>query len=409
MRILIVSQYFWPESFRVNDIARGLTDLGHDVNVLTGKPNYPQGRFYSGYGAFSKSNETYEGINIIRVPIISRGMSSILKLSLNYISFALSASLLAPLKCKGKYDCILVYQMSPVIQGIPAIVLKKIYKSPVFFWVQDLWPESLGAVGVVKKKWILLFLEKIVGWLYRSSDKVLIQSKEFCQHIAKYNINSDDIYYFPNSAEDIYKPVVKNRFDGIEDFIPNGFVVMFAGNIGIAQDMDTLLRAAERIKLHNNIHWVIVGDGRKFSWLKSEIEKRKLSSTVHCLGRYPVEKMPQLFSYADVMLVSLTKDPVFSLTIPAKIQSYMACGKPIIAALDGVGADVVLEAKAGMTSGAENPDNLAHVVIKMASMNQSKLDEMGRNALRYYNSNFDRKMLLNRLVTWIDENNKVVN
>ncbi len=406
MRILIVSQYFWPESFRVNDIASGLIDLGHEVTVLTGKPNYPQGRFYSGYGVFSMPKEAHEGINIIRVPILPRGKSGILKLALNYISFAVSASLIGPFKCKGRYDCILVYQMSPVIQGIPAIVLKKIYKSPVFFWVQDLWPESLSAVGVVKKKWLLSFLEMIVGWLYRSSDKVLIQSEAFNQHVLQHSVNKNDIYYFPNSAEDLYKPVAPDCTKDIAEIIPNGFIVMFAGNVGIAQDMRNLLKAAELIKSNKNIHWVIVGDGRKYGWLKEEIHKRKLSDTVHCLGRYPVEMMPQFFSYADVMLVSLTKDPIFSSTIPAKIQSYMACGKPIIAALDGIGAEVVIKAKAGMVSEAENADKLSHVVVEMASMHQTKLAEMGRNALSYYNSNFDRKMLLNRLVSWIAKNKK---
>jgi len=397
MKILIVSQYFWPESFRVNDIATGLVSNGHNVTVLTGKPNYPQGKFYSGYGLFKKSKDNYEGVSIIRVPIMPRGEKGIFKLALNYMSYAFSASVLSPFVCEKDYDCILVYQMSPVTQGIPAIVLKKLFKIPVFFWVQDLWPESLSAVGAVKNKSLLGLIKKLVGWLYRSSDKILIQSDSFRQHVLQHGIDDEDIYYYPNSAEELYRPVVLNNDSDIAKMMPRGFIVMFAGNVGVAQDMESILKAAEITRSNEQIQWVIVGDGRQLSWLKSEIQSRKLSGSVHCLGRHPVERMPEFFSFADAMLVSLTKDPIFASTIPAKIQSYMACAKPIIASLDGVGADVVESAQAGLVSGAEQPGKLADAALKMESLKKAELDEMGVNSLNYYNKNFERNMLLKKL------------
>jgi len=397
MKVLIVSQYFWPESFRINDVATGLVSKGHEVSVLTGKPNYPKGRFYSGFGLFKKSKDNYEGVNIIRVPILPRGEKGIFKLALNYISYAFSASFLSPFLCNKDYDCILVYQMSPVTQAIPAIVIKKIFKIPVFFWVQDLWPESLSAVGAVKNKSLLSLIKKLVGWLYRSSNKILIQSESFRQHALQHGVDEKDIYYYPNSAEELYRPVTRNDDSDIAKMMPKGFVVMFAGNIGVAQDMESILKAAEITRSNKQIQWVIVGDGRQLSWLKSEIQSRELSNSVHCLGRHPIEKMPEFFSFADVMLVSLTKDPIFASTIPAKIQSYMACGKPIIASLDGVGADVVESAQAGLVSGAEQPGKLADAVLKMESFQKVELEEMGVNALNYYNKNFERNMLLKKL------------
>lgn len=398
MKVLIVSQYFWPESFRINDVATGLVDSGYEVTVLTGKPNYPQGKFYKGYGFFSKSKEKYHNVTIIRVPMLPRGKSGIFKLVFNYMSYALSASLLAPFLCDKDYDCILVYQMSPVIQGIPAIVLKKLYKIPVLFWVQDLWPESLMAVGAVNNKKVLNILSNLVGWLYRSSDKVLIQSEAFYEHALQHGVNKNDICYLPNSAEELYKPVVPSTESEIAKLIPEGFVVMFAGNVGVAQDMESLLKAAEITAVNHEIQWVIVGDGRDLVRMQSEIKLRQLTKTVHCLGRHPIEKMPEFFSHADIMLVSLTNDPIFASTIPAKIQSYMACGKPVIASLDGIGAEVIEKSQAGFVAGAEKPDKLAAVVLKAASLPKAELDKMGENALKFYMDNFERNMLLKKLV-----------
>src|SRR5690349_8507872 len=183
MKILIVSQYFWPESFRINDLALGLKERGHNVTVLTGMPNYPSGRLFSGYAMFSPTKEIFEGIPILRVPLIPRGSKGRWRLALNYISFALCASLLAPLRCKGPFDIIFVFEPSPVTVGIPALVLKKLMQAPIVFWVQDLWPESLSATGAVKSQRVLQWVANLVGYIYRRCDCILVQSEGFIPYV----------------------------------------------------------------------------------------------------------------------------------------------------------------------------------------------------------------------------------
>lgn len=402
MNILIVTQYFWPEDFRINDLALGLKDKGHQITVLTGQPNYPGGSFFSGYGFFRKWREHYEGIEVVRVPLIPRGKGGGLRLALNYLSFVFFASLLSPFRCRGKYDVIFVYEPSPVTVGLPALLLKKLKRAPVAFWVQDLWPESLSATGAVKSAWILKLVERLVKFIYRGCDLILVQSKAFYDPIQKLGVEMARIEYFPNSAEALYKPVTLTNDAPERAAMPDGFRVMFAGNIGVAQDFETILAAAEKLKAYPDIHWVVLGDGRMAPWVKEQITQRGLSDTVHLLGRHPVEAMPRYFALADAMLVTLKREPIFALTIPAKVQSYLACGKPIVAALDGEGASVVTEARAGLTAPAESPDALAAAILEMYRMSESDRQAMGERGLQYFETHFERNMLLARLDDWFN-------
>jgi len=400
MKILVVTQYYWPENFRINDIVAGLYDKGHEVTVLTGMPNYPDGKFFDGYGFFGKNYENHGGVTVRRVPVISRGAGGFVRLIANYISFVLFSVLLAPIYCRGKYDVIFVYEPSPVTVGIPARLLGWMKKAPIFFWVQDLWPESLVATKTTSNKYIIRIVRSLVGWIYNGCNQILIQSNSFSESIKSFGIEDSRIKYFPNSAEELYRPIA-NKDSRVPIDLPEGFIIMFAGNIGIAQDFSTILSAAELTMNNKDIHWVIVGDGRQFNWLKKEIVTRGLENNFHLLGRYPIELMPEFFSRADVMLVSLKKEPIFSLTIPAKVQSYMACAKPIVAALDGEGARTVEEADAGIAVGAESPNELASAVIKMAGLDMKERTRMGKNALEYYNNYFDRNILINKLDDWM--------
>jgi len=402
MKILVVTQYFWPENFRINDLVDGLISVGHEVTVLTGKPNYPAGKYFSGYGVFSKNTEYRNGVRIFRVPLIPRGEGGAIRLVLNYISFVVFGTLLAPFYCVGDYDTVFVYEPSPITVGIPARFIGWLKKAPVFFWVQDLWPESLVATNTTSNKYIISIVRALAGWIYRGCDQVLIQSKAFSESIKSFGINDNRIKYFPNFAEELYKPKSCN-LEHSPVALPNGFIAMFAGNIGVAQDFETILSAAEISMSNKNVHWVIVGNGRKFDWLKEEIGKRRLDSNFHLLGRHPIESMPDFFACADVMLVSLKKEPIFSLTIPAKVQSYMACAKPIIASLDGEGARTIIEANAGIAVGAESPNELAKAVISMAGMDRQERVRMGENALEYYNQFFDRGILINKLNNWMKD------
>lgn len=402
MHILVVTQYFWPESFRINDLVTGLQQLGHSVTVLTGKPNYPGGKLFAGYRLLGRGREDYHGVEVVRVPLLPRGSGSGLRLALNYASFAFLASVLGPFKCRGGYDAILVYEPSPITVGLPALVMKRFKRAPILFWVQDLWPESLSATGAVRSRPVLRCVEALVRLIYKGSDRILVQSVAFSDSIRKLGVSEERIYYFPNSAEDFYRPAPEGDAIEARD-LPTGFRVMFAGNIGTAQAFDTILAAAEKLREYPHIHWLILGDGRLASWLRQEIDRRGLSRRMHMLGRHPVESMPRWFAAADAMLVTLRRDPIFALTIPAKVQSYMACAKPIVAALDGEGARVVREAGAGLAAPADDADALAQAVLDMYKMADSERAAMGARARRYFEAHFERRMLLERLDRWIKE------
>lgn len=399
MNVLVVTQYFWPENFLINNLAVGLVERGHSVTVLTGSPNYPQGKFFNGYGYFNRQQD-YHGVRVLRVPLIPRSNGGGVRLALNYLSFAVAASIAGPFFCKGKYDLIFVFEPSPITVGIPAIVLRALKSAPVLFWVQDLWPESLSATGAVTSKTLLALIGKLVRVIYKRCDRVLIQSRAFFDSVVQLGGKPDHISYFPNSAEDLFDR--KLPVSGSVS-LPKGFKIMFAGNIGAAQDFGTIIAAAKLLRNFADIHWVIVGDGRMREWAETEVMNQGLSSNFHFLGRHPLETMPVFFSHADALLVTLRKDPIFALTIPSKIQTYLACGKPVIAALDGEGARIVEESGAGFSCPAEDPGSFAQAVLKMYATPQVEREKMAKNGRDYYETNFDREMLLERLTLWMSE------
>ena len=402
MRILIVSQYFWPETFRINDLALGLKQRGHAVEVLTGMPNYPGGKLYPGYRACSPATESYEGIPVMRVPVFPRGPARNWRLALNYASFAMSASLLGPLRCAGKYDVIFVYEPSPITVGLPGIVLKAIKQAPLLFWVQDLWPESLSATGAVSSPRMLRLVRRLVDFIYRRCDRVLVSSQGFTGHVLASGIDGGRVVHFPNWAESLYQPLTAVPAS-VQQEMPDGFKVMFAGNIGSAQSFATILDAAERLKSHRDIQWVILGDGNMRSWVAAEARRRGLEGQVHLPGSRPTDTMPGYFAAAQVLLVTLKADPVFALTVPSKIQSYLACGKPVIAALNGEGARIVTESAAGISCAAEDPDQLAAAVLALYGMSGAQRLAMGAKARSYFEANYEREMLLDRLERWMSD------
>lgn len=403
MRILVVSQYFWPEEFRINDLALGLAERGHTVTVLTGKPNYPSGRFFPGYGFFGRRREDYRGIEILRVPLVPRGHGGAVRLALNYLSFAMIASVLAPLRCRESYDAILVFEPSPITVGLPARVLRITTGAPVFFWVQDLWPESLEATGAVHSSWLLNLVGKLTRFVYRGCDRVLVQSRAFCEPIMRMGVAAERIAYFPNSAEGYYQPFEPSADAPEQRAMPLGFRILFAGNIGAAQDFGTIIAAAELLRPRTHIHWIVLGDGRLASWLRQEIGKRHLEGCVHLLGRHPAESMPRWFAAADALLVTLRREPIFSLTVPTKIQSYLACARPIVAGLEGEGARVVTEAGAGYAVPPQDPAALAEAVRAMSDLPEEERVRMGKAGRRYFEEHFERGRLLDQLEGWMLE------
>lgn len=403
MNVLIVTQYFWPENFRINDLAIGLLERGHNVTVLTGIPNYPDGKFFEGYKFFNKSVENYLGVKVLRVPLVPRGKGGGLRLALNYISFAFCASLLGPFYCREKFDLIFVFEPSPITVGLPALVLKKLRSIPIMFWVQDLWPESLSATGAVRSEKIITIVTWLARMIYKGCDKILVTSRAYLGKIERLGVSSDSLCYFPQSAEELYQPLVMESNAPEHGLMPTGFRVIFAGNIGAAQDFGTILDAAERLKDYSEIHWVIIGDGRMRTWVEQQVKERGLSRSFHLLGRYPLESMPHFFALADVMLVTLKREPIFALTLPGKIQSYLACGKPVIAALDGEGGHLIEESKAGLSCPAEDSHALAEAILRMYKMPKSELENMGKHGREFYLANFERNMLIDRLQSWMQE------
>ena len=397
MKILLISQYFWPENFRINDLTVGLAQKGHEVTVVTGIPNYPEGKYFSGYGLFKNSRQEYHGVKILRLPLIPRGQGGRLRLALNYFSFMVSGLAFVPFVCRGKFDLIFVYEPSPITVGLPAILLKRIWSVPLFFWVQDLWPESLSAIGAVKSPLFLRLVKKLVYFTYHECSLILVQSKAFIPSILSFGVDSSRIVYFPNSAEEFYRPIDLES-DAIERReIPQGFIVVFAGNIGAAQDFSTIISAAEKLRGHPNIYWVIIGDGRRRQWVEDEVVVRNLGHNFIFLGRHPAALMPRYFALADVLLVTLRNEEIFKLTIPSKVQSYLACAKPIIASLAGESAKIIEESQAGFSCSPENPSALAELVLKMYHMDERERGEMGLNGRRYFENNFCRSKLINQL------------
>jgi glycosyltransferase involved in cell wall biosynthesis len=394
LKVLLISQYFYPENFKINDLIFSLKERGHEITVLTGKPNYSKAHFFEGYGWKSDDFEIVNEIPVHRTNLFSRRNGGSLRLFLNYFSFALLASLKLR-KIKSPFDAIFVYEPSPITVGIPAIFAKKRFKAPIYFWTQDLWPESLVAAGGVKNKFILGFFNSLTKWIYNHSKKVLIQSNGFREYILNQGILNDKILFYPNPTEAFYKPLLEVE-EYQEFFEKEYFNIIFAGNIGEAQSFITIIEAINNIK-ELPIKLIVLGDGRYKETALSLIKEKDLEAHFNFLGSFPPTEMPKFFSHADALLVSLKKEKIFSLTIPAKIQSYLACGKPIIASIDGEGARIVNDAKCGVTSPAEDSIALSIIIKELMALEKSTLNQMGVNGRAYYEKEFDRDYLLEKL------------
>ncbi len=402
MRLLVVSQYFWPENFRINDLVAELVRRGHHITVLTGLPNYPDGKVFQQFRDDPLRYSHYEGAEVIRVPLMPRGQGG-LRLMLNYLTFAASASVVGLWKLRGRqFDVIFAYEPSPITVGLPAAVMRSVKRAPLAFWVLDLWPETLQAIGVVRSRALLQLVGKLVAFIYKRCDLILAQSKSFIPQIQKYAGSSSRVVYFPSWAESVFD--MQHVVPACEvPLKPGSFNVMFAGNIGDAQDFPAILAAAESLKSLAHIRWPIVGDGRMARWVADEIKRRHLQDCVQMLGRHPVERMPSFFKHANALLVSLKDEPIFSMTIPGKLQSYLAAGIPVVAMLNGEGVEVLKSSQSGLTCAAGDHGGLAATVLKLSEMSEEERETMGRNGLDVSVREFDRDTLIDRLEEWIEQ------
>lgn len=372
-----------------------LTRLGYDVTVLTAIPDYPGGKFFDGYGFFRKRKETVRGVKVIRAFIIPRGQGGTIRLLLNYLSYFLSSLMVSiRLGLFGKFDRVLIHETSPVMIGVPAVMVKKLQKIPLCFWVLDLWPESLQAAGGVNNPWVLGMFRRMTTWIYRHSDKILMSSKGFESSILEKGDFASKLVYFPNWADKALEGHGSYQLPAL----PNGFIAMFAGNMGEAQDFDHIMSAAKLLKDERHIHFVFVGDGRKRPWVEAYRDKYGLQETVHWVGRHPVEAMPSFFEKADVMLMTLKDVSIFNLTAPAKLQAYMSASKPILAMMNGEGPRIVAEAECGRSVPAADAEALAKALREMSQMNKTELAEMGLRGKAYQQAHFDLDKSISHLI-----------
>jgi glycosyltransferase involved in cell wall biosynthesis len=397
MRINLFTYVFWPEQFLINEMVAEVSKLSK-VTILAGLPNYPKGEFYPGY-CLSQGpyEEFFQNAKVIRYPILSR-KSGFVRLVLNYLSHILGA--LARMNKLPKADWAFVFATSPITTAIPAILWAKLNNAKVCIWLQDLWPDSVAAVGATNRNSFLYkTLGVVVRWIYKHTDLILIQSPGFADNLKEFGYKGP-VYVVPNWAPGLdFENTTKPEW---HKNLPLKFTITFAGNVGKAQAIDTVIAAALELSQNENVQFFVVGDGSELERVQ-KISKENSLRNVHFFGRRPIEDMPGLFAASDALLVSLKKDPIFSKTIPSKIQAYMAAGKPILASLDGVGSDVILKSNSGFSSPAEDAKALADSILKMAESSVEKRAEFGRNAKSYFNENFRKDQVIKQMISLLEQ------
>jgi len=403
MRVLIITQYFWPEDFRINEIVEDFSKKGHKISILTGEPNYPEGYLFKDYIKDKNKFSSYKGCEIKRLPVFPRG-SNKFSLLLNYFSFVVYASIYGIFNYSKKdFDNIFVFEPSPITVCLPAIFIRYKTKIPVTLWVLDLWPQSLTAVDLIKKdSFIFKIIERLVKFIYKNCDLILGQSPSFVNEIKSKVTDEKKVKFFPNWCESTYLDkslIYAKEIDQNEE----AFKIIFAGNIGEAQDFPTILNAIENLSTDSLVRLYILGDGRKLDWVKREIKLKKLESKVFILGRFPSSRMNDFFLHADALLVSLKKDPIFDITIPGKLQSYLASSKPIIAVLNGEGKRVIKESMSGIVVEPGNVVGLTAAFNKMSQLDTAEIDLMGTNGFNYAEKNFKKETTLELLDSWMKD------
>lgn len=388
MNILVVCQYYYPEEFKINDICEELVKKGHSVTVLTGLPNYPTGEVPNEYKWFKKRKEIINGVKIIRCLEIGR-KSGVVGMALNYLSYMISSSIRA-LFLKKDFDIIYVYQLSPVTMALPGVILKFITKKPLYLYCCDIWPESMKTIISNEKNIAFKVIKGFSKFLYSQCDHITITSKPFFEYFNKvHSISLNKISYIPQHADESYLNMDFGTIGDIVDFV-------FMGNIGIAQDMDCILNAVEMIKDLPNFKVHFVGDGSYLKKSKELVKEKELENLVKFHGRHPIENMPNFYRIADVCLLTLKSDNLVGLTMPSKLQGYMAAGKPIVGAIDGSAQDVINEAKCGICVDSGDYKGLSNTMKSFIENPETYID-YGKNAKKYFEKHFTKEIFITNL------------
>ncbi len=379
MKVLIITQYFYPETFRVNTLCSELVKRGHEVTVLTGYPQYPQGKIYDGYGFRIPYEKQWNGAKIERVKMRPRGKTPF-GLLWNCLSFVIEGNKWVH-RCKEHFDALYVFEVSPVTVGLPAVAYKKKFGTPIFFNVQDLWPENVEIVLGIRNKLIIGIINRIVDIIYSASDKILCSSASFVDNISKRGVPEDKLVFWPQfcsepKLENVLKP---------ECYSNDFFNIVFAGNLGEAQGLDLLVEAAEKLK-NSSVRWFLVGDGRAREKLEKTVLEKGLENHVKFIGRVSEEIANHYIHFADCAYLSFKKNKLFDMTLPAKLQSYMACGTPILAAAGGESLRLIQEARCGFVCDQDAESLVKTISEKVLVSND--LDEMGIRAKKYFDEHF---------------------
>lgn len=399
VHILIVSQYFFPESFRINDIAKELVKKGNKVTVVTGIPNYPQGIYYEGYSTQEKRYEEWEGIDIIRLPIRPR-LKGAVNLARNYFSFVTEGRKWIR-HSNLKSDVVFTFEVSPMTQALVGIWYSKKYRLRHILYVTDLWPENVEYLAGIHNKIILGGIQIMVDYIYKRSSIILTSSNSFIKAIEKRGVSKDKIIFWPYYAEEFYKPIESVNLQEIPN---DGFInIVFAGNIGYSQGLNILPKVAKRLKKQNIFVRInIIGDGRYMPVLRAEIKDAFVEEYFNFIDRKPPEQIPYYVAACDATIITLAKSEVFSITIPSKTQSCLACGRPVFVSADGEVQEIVKKAKAGFVSDAGDVVGLAENIISFSKMSKMERDGYGKNAFDYSKKYFNKSVLINRLQELIE-------
>ena len=403
-RLLVISQYFYPEQFRINDLCKEWVKRGYEVTVVTGIPNYPTGKFFKGYSWLKKRKEEYEGIHIIRLPLIPRGHSSLM-LALNYVSFVISGWLWSHFT-KVKADKIFIFEVSPMTQALLGVWYKRRKKVPCFIYVQDLWPENVEIVTGIHNKRIIHAIDKMVDYIYRNCELILATSPSFVKRIEEresvWRNKKSKVKYWPQYAEEFYRPASRKPLPDMPQ--NDSFKIVFTGNIGYAQGLDILPKTAAILKEKGiDCSFIIIGDGRYRETLEKEIHAAGVQDMFYMLGRKKPEEIPDYLVWCDVAFISFADNPLFEMTIPAKLQSYMACGMPILASASGETERIIREAECGVVCRIGDAGALAEGILELGRMEQGKRKAMGNSAFGYYQKEFNREILLGQAGRYLDK------
>ena len=395
MNILIVTQYFYPETFRVNALAVELKKRGHSVTVLTGYPQYPKGEIYPGYGFGIPYEKEWNGVKIERVKMRPRG-HNVIGMLLNCITFVTEGKKWVR-RCEEKYDAIYVFEVSPVTVGLPALKYKKKFGTPIFFNVQDLWPENVQEVLGISNRLIIGVINKIVDKIYKESDMILCSSNGFVNNIKKRGVDEKKIKFWPQFCEspDFSTMIEPKRYN--EDY----FNVVFAGNIGDAQGLDLLINAADILR-EEKVRWHIVGDGRSRESLEKMVREKCLEDQVKFVGRVSEADANGYITNADCAYLSFKDCKLFDLTIPAKLQTYLACGTPILGAVGGESAEIIFASKSGLIT-KKTPESVANAVRELMALNDSERVKMKESAQAYYRNMFTIDIAVDNLIKYISD------